>query len=141
MTDEPQLAFSGFRFWVQGYQFPEATDDWDSKWLNARARFETHSAMVEAEGPFLTTTDIHTFQTELERMQQTLTGSATLAPLEPNLRIEIKCDHLGHLACELSLTPDHMTQKHEFSIELDQTYLASLIGGCKRILSELPDRK
>jgi hypothetical protein len=105
------------------------------------ARFETYGAMVEVKGSFLTTTDIHTFQTELERLQRTLTGSATLAPLEPNLRIEIKCDHLGHLACELTLTPDHMTQKHEFSIELDQTYLASLIGGCKRILADLLERK
>jgi len=140
MTNEPQVKFQGFTLWITSYQFPDASDYWDANWLNARARFATHGARVEAQGAFLQTTDIASFAKSLETLRDTLIGNAELSPLDPELRLEIKGDHLGRLACTLLLTPDHMNQKHEFRFDLDQTYLTPLIEGCKRILAEFPVR-
>ena len=140
MNNETQLRLQGFTLWITSYQFPDATDYWDANWLNARARYEGYGARVEAQGAFLQTSDIASFAASLETLRAKLIGSADLVPLDPELRLEIKGDHLGHLACTLWLTPDHMTQKHEFHFELDQTYLSPLIDGCKRILEEFPVR-
>ena len=46
----------------------------------------------------------------------------------------------GHITVKLMITPDHMTQSHEFKFDLDQTYLGPFLDGCRSVLSRWPVR-
>ena len=74
------------------------------------------------------------------RMNETLTGTAELQPLEPNLRMRLGCGSTGQLLTEIALTPDHPTQTHTFELELDQTYLPGIIRQLETILERFPVR-
>jgi hypothetical protein len=47
-------------------------------------------------------------------------------------------NELGHVAITVEITPDHMNQQHWFQFELDQSYLAGLISGCRGVLEKYP---
>jgi hypothetical protein len=137
---EPDLKLAGFSLWVLGRQFPEANDFWDGNWLNVQARVQAPGASVEARGAFVRAPEIAKFVEELEALNSNLVGEAVLCCIEPTLRIVIRGDALGHLAAEVMITPDHMTQSHEFRFDLDQTYLGPLLDGCRHVLSNWPIR-
>jgi hypothetical protein len=137
---EPDLKLAGFSLWVLGHQFPAATDYWDGNWLNVRARVEAPGSTVEARGAFLSAPELASFAEQLESLNAALVGEARLRCLEPNLKIAIRCGSLGHVAVEIVLTPNHMTQSHEFKFDLDQSYLGPLLDGCRSVLLRWPVR-
>jgi hypothetical protein len=137
---EPDLTLGGFSLWVLGRQFPDANDFWDGNWLNVRARMQAPGALVEAGGAIIRTPEVAKFASELEPLHAELTGEAALRCIEPNLAIVIRCDALGHLAVQVTITPDHMTQSHVFRFGLDQTYLGPLRDACRNVLSTWPLR-
>jgi hypothetical protein len=137
---EPDLKLGGFSLWVLGRQFPNAEDYWDGNWLNVRAQVEASGAMVRAEGPLLLAQELADFTKQLEKINTDLRGEAELRCTEPNLEIAIQCGSLGHVAVKILITPDHMTQSHEFKFELDQSYLGALVIGCNGVLSRWPVR-
>lgn len=71
-------------------------------------------------------------------MDENLTRDATLAGYEPDLKVALRIDHLGHLEAEVEITPDHLTQFHQFRPNLDQSYLTGLIASCGSILERFP---
>jgi hypothetical protein len=75
-----------------------------------------------------------------EEVFATLQGNAALDCIEPNLKVELKSTGSGHLAVRISITPDHMTQAHSYSDQLDQTFLPPIIAGCRAILAKYPLR-
>ncbi|MDH6258026.1 hypothetical protein [Bradyrhizobium sp. BR13661] len=137
---EPDLKLGGFSLWVFGRQFPNATDYWDGNWLNVRARIEAPGAVVQAQGCFVFAPDLASFTRELETLHTVLVGEARLRSLEPNLEITIQCGTGGHVTARFMITPDHMTQSHEFEFYLDQTYLGPFLDGCRSVLSRWPVR-
>jgi hypothetical protein len=137
---EPDLKLGGFSLWVYGRQFPDANDYWDGNWLNVRARVEARGALVEAQGTFVRAPELADFAKQLEILHATLVDEAVLNCLEPNLQVAIRGDALGHMELRLMITPDHMTQSHDFKFDLDQTYLGPFLDGCKRVLSRWPVR-
>ncbi|MGT2438730.1 WapI family immunity protein [Bradyrhizobium betae] len=137
---EPDLKLGGFSLWVFGRQFPNATDYWDGNWLNVRARIEAPGAVVQAQGSFVFAPDLASFTQQLETLYAALAGEARLRSLEPNLEITIQCGTGGHVAAKFMITPDHMTQSHEFEFYLDQTYLGPLLDGCRNVLLRWPVR-
>jgi hypothetical protein len=76
----------------------------------------------------------------MEKLNETLTGEANLACMEPNLSVQLKSTPVGRIIAELSITPDHMAQRHWFQFQIDQTYLTPLIGQCQTILRLYPMR-
>jgi hypothetical protein len=44
----------------------------------------------------------------------------------------------GGVEGDVEITPDHLTQRHRFTLELDQSYLPGLIASCDAILDRLP---
>lgn len=44
----------------------------------------------------------------------------------------------GHITMEVSITPDHMSQRHWFQFEIDQSYLPPLVKQCQSILEAYP---
>lgn len=138
MTSEPDLRLGGLSIWVDGRQFPQASDYYDGNWLIVRARMDAPGATVKCEGPILMTTDIDRFRLELESLSATLAGEAALASYEPDLKATLKGRALGHIGVEVEITPDHLNQSHWFTDALDQSYLPPLITACERILERFP---
>ena len=68
-------------------------------------------------------------------MIDALSGSATLEVLEPGLRLSLQLQRLGGVSAELFITPDQLTQKHNFSFGVDQTYFPPLLRGCESVLA------
>ena len=89
--------------------------------------------------PLLMTTDIEHLRSGCERLYHTMQDEALLEPLEPYLRVAIRpVDRLGHLAVHVKITPDNLTQRHEFEFEIDQSHLPTIVEQCQAILREYP---
>jgi len=140
MREEPDLQLAGLSLWVLGRQFPDQNDYWDGNWLNVRVRVEAAEAVVEAHGPIIHAPELESFVNELDLLDTTLAGSALLKCTEPNLDVALRGDSRGHATVTIKVTPDHMTQSHEFIFSIDQTYFKPLIAKCRKILSDYPIR-
>jgi hypothetical protein len=140
-TREPDLNIANhLSLWVHGRERPNAADYWDGNWLNVMVRVEANGATVETSGPILRNNELADFCKGLEELQSTLTGEVRLVCIEPNLGITFTGNGLGHIAANISITPDHLTQTHQFTFALDQTYVRPLIAACKDILARYPIR-
>ena len=73
-------------------------------------------------------------------MNKSLSGESDLASLEPELAVELNMDSPGKISMRVEITPDHMTQEHNFQFEIDQSYLVSLIESCRKVLAKYPIR-
>lgn len=135
---EPDLTLHGLSIWVLGRAHPEASDYWDGNWLTLRAAVQVGESLISIHGPLFMTTDIARFRSELAAMHQSLTGEATLAGYEPNLKVTLRTRTLGHVSCQVEITPDQMTEYHRFDFELDQTYLAKLMTSCEAVTQRFP---
>jgi hypothetical protein len=80
-------------------------------------------ASAEVIGTFIRNDELLNFMHGLSRMNDELAGTAELQCIEPNLRMILATNALGHVSGEISITPDHLTQSHNFSFDIDQTFL------------------
>jgi hypothetical protein len=135
---EPDLKLLGLSIRVDGRQFPGNSDFYDGTWLNLRVRMEASGATVKCAGPILMTSDFQRFRDQLISMDARSAGEATLAGYEPELKVTLKMERLGHLEGEVEITPDHLSQLHRFTLDLDQSYLRALIASCDAILERFP---
>jgi hypothetical protein len=138
MAGDPDFCFLGFSLWIDGRQFPDSADYWDGNWLVVRARMEVNRACINCDGPILMTTDIEQFRDELATMVAALKGEASLTPLEPELRLLFKMHRRGRVEATIEITPDHLTQRHRFTVDVDQSYLPALVASCDAILARFP---
>ena len=136
----PAIKLNGLQIWVHGRQFPNATDYWDGNWLRITAHCGTHGADVWTTGSILHVPDVVGWLSDLERMNQSLSGEANLVPLEPELRVKLAASTLGHISMEVEITPDNMTQEHTFRFETDQSFLEPVIESCRKIVNDYPVR-
>jgi hypothetical protein len=137
----PSLKVAGFRLWILGRQFPDMNDQWDGNWLNVTAHCEATGASVWTSGAIVTTMDVERLLAECQRLSDQLAGEATLDPMEPNLRVSLRAtDRLGHIQVLVHITPEHMSQKHEMTFEIDQSFLPEIISQCRTILGDYPVR-
>jgi hypothetical protein len=137
---EPDLALAGLAVWIKGYQYPDVDDYGDGNWLYALARVVAPGASVEAFGAFIEVGDFIRFLRELETVDRDLRGDAGLSGHEPNLRVEISGRSHGQFDMRIEITPDHMTQSHEFRFDIDQTFFKPAIAQCRRLIERFPLR-
>ena len=125
---------------MHGYQFTDATDTWDSNWLRVTVRFRGAGGSVTVSGSELDTVSFHTLRKGLIAMRDTLAGEAVLASVEPTVKVQVKfADSLGHVACRVDLTPDHMHERHSFEFSgMDQSELNGLIAQVDVIMRKYP---
>ena len=128
----PDMSLAGLRVWIHGREFPKTKDYWDGDWLTVTAHCGGEGADVWVGGAILHSPDLARWLGELEEMSRTLRGGARLASLEPELHVELEMGALGHVTVRVEITPNHLTQRHEFTFELDQTYLEPLLEDCRR---------
>jgi hypothetical protein len=134
----PALEIDGFQLWIHDSQFSDSADNW----LNVTAHCGDVGASVWVSGAILDTVDLERFARECDHLYQKHAAEASLAPLEPNLHISlVPSDRLGHIKMSVQITPDHMSQRHEFTFALDQTFLPRISTQLRKVLEEYPVRK
>lgn len=138
MDTEPDLTFCGLSLWVQGREFPAASDYWDGNWLVIRAEMKASGAFVECGGPILMTGDVERFRNGVVGMVTTLSGEAALEGFEPGIRLALRMRGRGHVEGVVDITPDHLNQQHRFNVEADQSFLPALVSSCDAILNRFP---
>jgi hypothetical protein len=136
----PDLKLEGLQIWVHGRQFPDLHDYWDGNWLRVTAHCGGNGASVFATGSIIHLPELDRWRSEAEVLLKDLNGEAKLACIEPELSVNLKSTSLGHITMEVSITPDHMIQRHWFKFDIDQTYLTPLIRECQSILERHPIR-
>lgn len=134
----PHIQLAGLRIWVHGRQFPDANDYDDANWLHVTAQCSAEGAMVEVSGYFIHLSEIAGWVYQCEELKTKLAGAANLECMEPELSVYLSAESLGHVAMQVKITPDHMTQKHVFDFEIDQTYMNKLIQECRMLLAQYP---
>jgi hypothetical protein len=135
------ISIAGFHLWVHNRQFPEATDYWDSNWVNITAHCRAKGAEVWVEGPIIHLSELDRWIEVCQEMHQRLAGEANLDCMEPELSVRLRMDNHGHIAMRVAITPDHLAQEHIFHFAIDQSYLPGLIGAGREILRNFPLRE
>ena len=139
---DPDLDMGPVKVWVHGYQFPDASDEWDGNWLRITASATGHGSSVRLSGAYLETLSFARFLDDLPALARSLEHVATLDSLEPNLLIEVSTiDRVGHLRVRTTITGEHLTESHHFDHEADQSYIPHWTAACKRVLDRFPVRK
>jgi hypothetical protein len=137
-SDEPDLYLTGLSLWAIGRAFPQSEYAWDRDHIDIRARVDAPGSHVEISGACIRSNDIARFTQQLEALHRDLRGTAALEPLQPDLNVKVRVDATGHVGVTIEITPDHMTQSHSFEFEIDQTYLATTLAQCHRLLERFP---
>jgi hypothetical protein len=137
----PQIQLAGLQIWIHGRQFPDDDDFWDGNWLRVTAHCGADGGEVTVSGPIIHLSEIERWRAAIEQMDEALSGRAKLCgDYEPNLTVDLTMDHLGHVAIDVRITPDQLTQSHRFKFEADQTYLRPLLLQCADVLHGFPLR-
>jgi hypothetical protein len=141
-VDRPaDLQIGGLHLWVHGRQFPEARDLYDGNWLEVTARCKYSSSSVTVKGPIVTVPEVQALMDGCLAMHKTLSGSAMLDCMEPNLAVAMEMgDSSGHIHLTIRITPDNLTEEHKYEEEIDQSFLPPIIEGCRQILRQYPVR-
>jgi hypothetical protein len=134
----PSIRLDGLRIWVHGRQFPDSDDYWDGNWLKVTANCGGNGATVSVTGPIIHLSELDRWLVQTEGLYRSLAGKANLDCMEPLLSVSLKAKSLGHIKLEVSITPNHLTQKHWFQFEIDQSYLPALVRQCRSLLGTYP---
>jgi hypothetical protein len=136
----PDLNLAGLSLWVVRRGYEQSEDYWDGNWLYIQARVAMPGVYVEAEGRLVRNDELESFAEELETALRDLKGSAELRCMEPNLNVKVDIGIRGDVTAVIDLTPDPVNQSHQFVFDLDQSYLAETLAGCRRIIGRFPIR-
>jgi hypothetical protein len=138
---DPDIRVAGLQLWVHGRQYPDSHDRDDGNWLRVTIHCGAAGASVWAGGAILMTSDLARWGSECEAMHSDHAQAATLSSHEPNLRVALRAiDPVGHVRMSVEITPEHMSQRHEFQFDIDQSYLVGLARRCRAILAKYPVR-
>jgi hypothetical protein len=137
-TGEPDIKLAGLSLWARSREFPGSDDDWDGNWIDLVVFVDAPGARVERRGPYLRSDDLAAFREQLAALHSDLKGTANLDCIEPALKGKVGCGSLGHIEVAVDITPDHLRQSHQFVFDIDQSYLATTLAGCARVLDRFP---
>jgi hypothetical protein len=128
------LTLCGFSLWVHGA--PPDPEPW-ADWLQVTAHCAAAGASVWTDGEVLMRGELTNWLQELNALYATLSGTARLHPVEPNLGVLVTVDRTGHLTVTVKITPDAFTQRHRFIFEADQSYLPAVLQQGHTLLRRL----
>ncbi|HEX2645321.1 MAG TPA: hypothetical protein VHU81_20150 [Thermoanaerobaculia bacterium] len=140
---KPDFRLGRLFLWVQGFEndeAPQADNVHDANWLRIAAFYASKGSRVLVSGGHLLTFELEKWLGELRQVQDEMEGTAILEPLEPNLRVELTADSLGHLALQVEISPDPGSQEHLFREELDPSILPGRIRELEEICRKYPAR-
>jgi hypothetical protein len=137
----PDIHLAGLQIWVHSRQFPEASDYEDGNWINVTVHCGAKDADVWVSGPIIHLPEIGSWADACTKMYERLSGEANLDCIEPELSVRLRAETPGHISMEVAITPDQLTQQHRLQFEVDQSYLAEMIDGSRRLLAKYPIKK
>jgi hypothetical protein len=132
---EAEISCGILSIWVLRRQFPDSADYWDGNWLDVVAHCSDQGAAVTVSGSILHLGEVEVWMKEMEEMDRSLKGTAKLPTIEPNLSVALECNERGQITATCHITPDQLTQTHEFIFPMDQSYLKGIISQCRKVLS------
>lgn len=133
---KPDIELAGLQIWVHGRQFSDREDYWDSNWLNVTAHCGAQGASVWVRGNIIHLPEIAHLSAGSKTLYNYLQGKAELPCMEPELSAELEADRLGHILMTVKITPDHLSQSHKFTFDIDQSFLPKLITACDTVLKK-----
>ena len=138
--ERPDIEIAGLRIWIHGRQFPNSQDYWDGNWLHVTVHCSAKGADVRCDGNIIHLSEVAHLLSGIETLYRDLQGKAELPCMEPELWIEIMAMSLGQMEMVVKITPDNLSQKHEYLFHIDQSHLPGLISDCQSILRKYPLR-
>lgn len=141
LPSNPSLRIDALSLWVLGREFPDSRDTWDGNWLRVVATCVGAGSRVEVSGPILDTASFAGFLSQLEVMATSLSGSAELSSLEPELKLVLQySDAQSHIEGKLEITADHLRESHSFALTISQKSLPEIIRQLQDIMAAFPPR-
>jgi hypothetical protein len=137
----PELKLGCLSLWVHGWESENAEDFYGANWLRVTAHCGAEGASATVSGSLLLAADLERWLQEIEKLYETLSGSAVLEPPEPNLVVRLSAGSLGSVTGEVEITPDPLTQAHLFRFELDPSFLPSIASQLRTLLARWPVRR
>ena len=138
---DADIQLAGFSMWVDGYQFPAETEYWDANWVRVRVVCTGQQASVKLCDSCVHLPELSAWLDECVRLEAGAVESATLPTMEPYLQVTIdRSGEFKGLLATVKLTPDDVTQFHEFQFPIDPSYLPKLIASLRSVLGRLPIR-
>jgi hypothetical protein len=136
-----QLGFpdtDGIGLSVIGRSHPGATDFWDGNWLRTRAFGRVGGFTVDLVAD-LRAEEFAQFRRGLERMYALVAVKASFRTLEAYLALDLHRDEVGHVRVEVELMDrPAIGNLLRCSIDIDLTYLPSIINSLDEILRRWP---
>ena len=123
---------------VLGYERPSADNDDDANWLSCVASVRV-GAFSGASRVSLTTHDFVGFEAGLRSMLDSLRGGASFQPREDMFVLNLEMQTGGTSRVSGRLDSDHLASARlTFSIDSDQSYLASTLAAVTAIVRAFP---
>jgi len=139
MTDhaKPSLVIGDLRLWVLGIAVEETRQWYYGTVLRAHATCSALGVTVAVSGPLISSRDLEHLLEGMEALHQWKAETVEMRSLEPYLSIGLGRNARGRLQVDVRITPDHRTQEHRFTSDLDLSYLPGPIDQCRKILDEI----
>jgi hypothetical protein len=121
-----------------GRMHPGATDYWDGNWLTTSIEFQVgdFSGQINAA---LRTNELAEFRAQLVTLYETLKGEARLDSIEDWLAMTFEGDGAGHVSVSGAMRDQPgVGNTVQFTFNLDQTYLPSILDQLEEIDREFP---
>jgi hypothetical protein len=140
-NDEPDIKLVGLSIWFDGYQFPDSADYWDANWIVVRVRAEGQNAVVKLHDPCVHLPELAGWLDACMKLDAGEVDEARLPTMEPYLQVKIdRTGEFGRLLATVAITPDNISQFHEFRYPIDPSYVRLLIDSLRRVLVRYPVR-
>jgi hypothetical protein len=136
----PDVKVGGLAIWVHGRQFPDLHDLWDGNWLRVTVHCGGDGASVDVSGSILHLIELDQWCVSTKSLYDTSGGEAKLECMEPSLSADLTYDSLGRIEMTVSITPNHLRQRHEFTFTIERTFLPILIEQLETVLKTYPLR-
>jgi hypothetical protein len=128
----------GIRVRVLGRTHPECHDFWDGNWILCEATVAVGGFRGRVQG-CLRTEEIESFRDQLKSMYQTVSGRAEFRTLEGWLSLKLAAEKTGKVECRGEMLDDPgIGNRLEFTLDLDQTYIAPVLIALDSIATAFP---
>lgn len=142
MSDaEATFRLGGLSVWIDRDQIDDAVDYWDANWVYIRVECIGEQAIVKLCSPCLHLPELAEWAKECQRLWEGQIETASLATIERSLEITVdRSGNYNGLVATAKITPDNVTQFHEFRFPIDQSDLARLVKSLAVVLAAFPIR-
>lgn len=125
---------------VHGYERAPVGEHYDDNWVRVSVLVAVGAFSGEYAATFLTS-DFVDFRAGLQALHESLEGNAVFSTLEDQLSLELTVNGRGGIALKgVALDAPCTGNRLEFKLDLDQSYLPSVLEGLDEILGKFPPR-